>query len=143
MKLLFRKLLLLPFYLLTVAVDAAGTVVRRFLHARPSPKPKCGFRAGISVVIPERANKEMLRRCLRSLGPACGFLEETAQVIVVVSEARPESYRDLMEEFQAQWIFASKRLWFIEAVSLGVGAAKYDWVYLLNSDMVVDAAALG
>jgi len=51
-------------------------------------------------------------------------------------------YEDLTQEFQAHWIFQSKPLWFIEAVALGVGAAKYDWVYLLNTDMVLDPAAL-
>src|SRR5438093_11174925 len=51
-------------------------------------------------------------------------------------------YEDLTEEFQVQWIFESDPLWFIVAVALVVRAAKYGCVYLLNSDMVVDTAAL-
>src|SRR5438094_5224959 len=51
-------------------------------------------------------------------------------------------YHDLTQEFQSDWTFRSNPLWFIEAVALGVRVAKYDWVYLLNSDMVVDPAAL-
>jgi GT2 family glycosyltransferase len=141
MKLLFRKLLLVPFYLLILAVDAAGLVIRRFLPMH-SPKPNSAFSPGISVVIPERANKDMLGRCLRSLSPACSSLEEPTQVIVVVSEAQSDAYNDLIQQFQAVWIFEPKPLWFIEAVALGVRTAKYDWVYLLNTDMVVDPATL-
>jgi len=141
MKLLSRKILLIPFYLLTLAVDMAGMVSRRFLIRNQSPRPKLCV-TGISVVIPERNNQEMLRRCLHSVRAACACVTEPTQVIVVVSEARPDMYEDLTEEFQVQWIFESEPLWFIEAVSLGVGAAKYGWVYLLNSDMVVDTAAL-
>ncbi len=139
MKVLFRKLLLVPFYLLILAVDATGRI---FQLARFSPKPKSRFRPGISIVIPERANKEMLLPCLQSLRNACADLGEPAQVIVVVSGAERDMYHDLTQEFQADWIFRSNPLWFIEAVALGVRAAKYDWVYLLNSDMVVDPAAL-
>ncbi len=142
MKLLFRKLLLAPFYLLIVALDAAGRVIRLLFPPRHTPKRKFAFGPGISVVIPERANKEMLRRCLESLRSACASLGEPAEVIVVVSGAERGMYEDLTQEFQAHWIFQSKALWFIEAVALGVGAAKYDWVYLLNTDMVLDPAAL-
>ncbi len=142
MKLPLRKLLLAPYYLATVAVDTAGTALRRFLRPKPSPKPKFAVSAGISVVIPERGNKEMLRRCLLSLKPACAALGEDTQVIVVVSDARADTYNDLTQAFEVQWIFRSKPLWFVEAISIGIAAAKYDWVYMLNSDMVVDAAAL-
>src|SRR5207245_9536754 len=122
MKLLFRKLLLAPFYLLILSVDVAGMVVRRFVGLKRSPERKFAFGPGISVVIPERANKEMLRRCLESLRSACASLGEPAEVIVVVSGAERGMYEDLTQEFQADWSFQSKALWFIEAVALGVGA---------------------
>jgi len=118
MKLLFRKLLLAPFYLLIVALDAAGGAIRLLLPPRHTPKRKFAFGPGISVVIPERANKEMLRRCLESLRSACASLGEPAEVIVVVSGAERGMYEDLTQEFQAHWIFQSKPLWFIEAVAL-------------------------
>jgi GT2 family glycosyltransferase/glycosyltransferase involved in cell wall biosynthesis len=142
MKLLFRKLLLTPFYLFIAVVDATGMGIRRFLRLRHSPKRKVALGPGISVVIPERANREMLGRCLRSLQTACASLGEPTQVIVVVSEAQRDAYSDLIQQFQAHWIFRAKPLWFIEAVALGVRAAKYDWVYLLNTDMVMDPEAL-
>ena len=139
MKLLFRKLLLVPFYLLILAVDATGRILQL---AKLSPKPKSAFCPGISIVIPERANRERLLPCLQSLRKACAELGEPEQVIVVVTGAERDMYHDLTQEFQADWIFRSNPLWFIEAVALGVRVAKYDWVYLLNSDMVVDPAAL-
>jgi GT2 family glycosyltransferase len=139
MKLLLRKLLLSPFYLLIVAIDMFGKY-----FVRPASLPKSGsrFSAGISVVIPERANKPLLRQCLQSLSKACESFEEPVQVIVVVSEAQADMYAELAHNFPADWIFRSEPLWFIDAVALGVGAAKYDWVYLLNSDMVLHPAAL-
>ena len=142
MKLRFRKLLLVPFCLFIVAIDAAGMVIRRFLRPTHSPKAKFTFSPGVSVVIPERGNKEMLRRCLQSLKTACASLGEPAEIIAVVSEAQPDMYNDLTQEFQAHWIFQSKPLWFIDAVAVGVRAAKYDWVYLLNTDMVANPATL-
>src|SRR5437899_10614174 len=110
MKLLSRKILLLPFYLLTVAVDIVGRVCRRFLIRNQSPKPKLSV-TGISVVIPERNNQEMLRRCLHSVLAACACVTEPTHSIVVVSEARPDLYEDLTEEFQVEWIFESEPLW--------------------------------
>lgn len=48
---------------------------------------KSTFRAGISIVIPERSNQPMLRRCLETLQPACAAVGEPVEVIVVVSAA--------------------------------------------------------
>src|SRR5207247_10680234 len=124
MKLLSRKILLIPFYLLTLAADMAGMVSRRFLIRNQSPKPKLSV-TGISVVIPERNNQEMLRRCLHSVLAACACVTEPTQIIVVVSEARPDMYEDLTEEFQDEWIFESEQLWHIEAVSLCVIDAMF------------------
>lgn len=134
--------MLLPFYLLVVAVDAVGTVLGRYLRWQHRPIRRSGYGPGISIVIPERANKEMLKRCLESLGPAGACLEEPVEAIVVVSDAAEDSYKDLIQQYPAKWIFRSKPLWFIEAIALGVKAAKYDWVYLLNSDMIAGGAAL-
>ncbi len=142
MKLRLRKLLLLPIYLLTAAVDAAGMALRGYFVRHHRLMQKSAFEPGISIVIPERANKEMLRRCLESLRPACGCLEEPWEVIVVVSGAVEGKYKDLTKKFRVNWIFKSQPLWFIKAIAVGLEAAKYDWVYLLNNDMIVDVAAL-
>jgi GT2 family glycosyltransferase/glycosyltransferase involved in cell wall biosynthesis len=142
MRLLIRKLLLCPFYLLVLIVDLMGSLLRRIVSVKHQQKGVNVFRPGISVVIPERANKPMLRRCLESLVAACERLEEPVQIIVVVSESESDAYRDLVQEFPAEWIFRSRPLWFREAIAVGVDRAIHDWVYLLNSDMVVDPLAL-
>jgi GT2 family glycosyltransferase len=142
MKLRLFKLLLLPFYLLTLAVDVVGWILRSFFRWQPRPTQKSAFGPGISIVIPERANKEMLRRCLESLRIACACLEEPVETIVVVSDAVEDAYKDLMQSFSVHWIFQARPLWFIEAIAVGVEAARYDWVYLLNSDMLIDSDAL-
>lgn len=36
------------------------------------------------------------------------------------------------------WFFSKSPLWFSGAILRGLEAARYDWVYLLNSDMIVD-----
>jgi GT2 family glycosyltransferase/glycosyltransferase involved in cell wall biosynthesis len=141
-KLFLRKLLLLPFYLLVIAVDAVGSIVGPLLRHRRPLKSQAVFSPGISIVIPERSNKEMLRRCLQSLRHACACLAEVSEIIVVVTGAERDQYEDLTLEFQARWIFQSKPLWFNEAVALGVNAVQYEWVYLLNTDMVVHPTAL-
>jgi GT2 family glycosyltransferase len=139
MKLLFRKLLLAPFYLLIVAIDALG---KYFLRPTSILKSQSRFNDGISVVIPERCNKLLLGQCLQSLREACVSFGEPVQIVVVVSEAQADMYDDLTRQFPADWIFRSEPMWFIEAVALGVQAAKHGWVYLLNSDMVLHPAAL-
>jgi GT2 family glycosyltransferase/glycosyltransferase involved in cell wall biosynthesis len=142
MNLLFRKLLLLPFYLLVLAVDLAGSATGALFRSRKSKRPKSAFAPGISIVIPERSNQAMLRRCLESLQPACVAFDEPVEVIVIVSDSDPAAYADLRRAFPASWIFHRKPLWFLDAVRIGIAAGKYDWIYLLNTDMVLDRQAL-
>jgi GT2 family glycosyltransferase/glycosyltransferase involved in cell wall biosynthesis len=142
MRMRLFKLLLLPFYLLAIAIDVTGWIMRNFFGWRHFPTQKSAFGPGISIVIPERANKEMLRRCLESLQIACACLEEPVETIVVVSGAVEDAYQDLMRSFSVHWIFQARPLWFIEAIAVGVDVAQYDWVYLLNSDMIIDSDAL-
>lgn len=98
---------------------------------------------GVSVIIPERANPEELRDCLRSVNAACAPVTEPVETIVVASGATASGYHDLVRENEsAHWLFSSRPLWFNAAVRRGLAAARYDWVYLLNSDMVVDPLAL-
>jgi GT2 family glycosyltransferase len=53
------------------------------------------------------------------------------------------AYGDLIHRHQrVRWIFCEAPLWFGGAVRRGLRAARYDWVYLLNNDMVLEASAL-
>src|SRR5437773_12572394 len=101
MKLLFRKLLLVPFYLLILAVDATGRILQR---AKLSPKPKSAFCPGISIVIPERANRERLLPCLQSLRKACAELGEPEQATVVVTRGERDMHHGLTQATQAACI---------------------------------------
>jgi GT2 family glycosyltransferase len=64
-------------------------------------------------------------------------------VIVVVNGAPGEPYTALRQRFpQIHWLHAEKALGFSGAVAWGVAEARFDWVYLLNSDMTVAPHAL-
>jgi GT2 family glycosyltransferase len=47
-----------------------------------------------------------------------------------------ERYRDV------KWTFSTQPLWYSGAVRRGLSISRYDWVYLLNSDMRLDRFAL-
>ncbi|MBZ5579146.1 MAG: glycosyltransferase family 2 protein [Acidobacteriia bacterium] len=98
---------------------------------------------GVSVVIPERDNPGVLRECLERVAIARRQLSEPCEVIVVVNGSPPSRYRPLVEAHpQVRWLFSKKPLWYCGAVRRGIRVARYDWVYLLNSDMILDASAL-
>jgi GT2 family glycosyltransferase len=98
--------------------------------------------SGISVIIPERGNPAMLQECLESVSEAARHISEPFETIVVVNGSSPAAYEDLDTLHPSvHWMFFRRRLWFNGAVRKGLKAAKYDWVYLLNSDMTVDPLA--
>lgn len=106
-------------------------------------RPLAGsFRPGLSILIPERASPELLGQCLASVDAACGMIAEPCEVIVVVNGSPQSLYRELIDRHKrVRWIFSDAPLWFGGAVQRGLAAARYDWVYLLNNDMVLDALA--
>ena len=101
------------------------------------------FRPGISIIIPERANPVLLRKCLESVREARVHVAEPFEVIVIVSGSPESIYRDLMSsDDSVRWLFSHKALWFSRAIRRGLKAAQFDWVYLLNNDMIVDPLAI-
>ena len=101
------------------------------------------FQPGVSVVIPERGNPDLLKECLERVMIACRRLSEPSEVIVVVNGSPASLYRSLVTAYnQVRWLFSSNPLWYCGAVRRGIEAARYDWVYLLNNDMILDASAL-
>ena len=108
----------------------------------PNGLPAGPLGPGLSVIIPERANPVPLGQCLDTVRTATGDLPEPWEVIVVVNGWPKRCYRDLVSEHtEVRWIFSEKPLWFSGAIRRGLQAARYDWVYLLNNDMVVDPLA--
>jgi GT2 family glycosyltransferase len=98
---------------------------------------------GLSVIIPERQNPELLSDCLSSLTEATKHVSEPVEVIVVVNGSDRRTYAGLMNRYpEVRWLFFAKALWFSGAIRQGLKVARYDWVYLLNDDMVLHPQAL-
>ena len=138
-----RRLLQCAAWPLYCALAGVNRLARR---RKAPPAASAGlppFRPGISIVIPERSNPELLGACLESLRTACSPLTEPYEVIVVASGSAPALYESLMRDADStRWTFSRRALRFSGAVRKGLAAARYDWVYLLNNDMVLDPAAL-
>ena len=112
----------------------------RPVSAHPPLRP---FHPGISVIVPERANPAILAECLDKVHSACRALGEPSEILVVASGAPPSQYQPLRERYaQVRWLFSKSPLWYSAAIRRGLAAARHDWVYLLNSDMLLDAQAL-
>lgn len=61
----------------------------------------------------------------------------------MVNGSPQEDYGRLARQFRtARWYFARRPLGFARAVRRGLALARYDWVYLLNNDMVLEPDAL-
>ena len=100
------------------------------------------YSPGVSVIIPERGNSELLRVCLTSLRSALE-ISEPHEVRVVVNGSQPRDYNRISAEFpEVIFSFSTQPMGFSEAIAAGLRDARYDWVYLLNSDMRLEPDAL-
>ena len=98
---------------------------------------------GLSIIIPERGNIPMLSECLASAINAARHLSQPYEIIVIVDGGAAHEYADLIERHaKVQWIFNESSDGFCSAIRKGLKASQYDWVYLLNSDMLLDKEAL-
>lgn len=137
-----RWLLLMPFWLGFAALDVACGALAHPLPGAGAP-PHADWDRGVSIIIPERGNPALLRECLESAYRAAAALDEPCEVIVVVNGSAPEAYAEIERTFRPlRWLYFAGPLSFSAAVREGLNAARYDWVYLLNNDMVMDEAAL-
>jgi MoaA/NifB/PqqE/SkfB family radical SAM enzyme/GT2 family glycosyltransferase len=122
--------------------DAAARWVGRLPKKRPLSSPGHGA-PGMTIIIPERGDPQMLGECLDSVAAAVGHLAEPVQVLVVANGSRGEDYSSLRPQHRkVEFLIEERALSFTGAVREGLRKASYDWVYLLNNDMVLDAAAL-
>ena len=144
---LARRLLLKPLQLAIHLADEARA--RRAERPAVTPEAKASaevsgpLEPGISIVIPERANPNLLEDCLRSAITACRFLSEPTEIIVVVNGSPAADYELLRAELpEVRWQFFVEGLGYSGAIRAGLRAARFGWVYLLNNDMVLDSHAL-
>lgn len=124
---------------------AVARVFGNILRPRRSAlrPPLRDYNPGITVLIPERANPRILAECLEKAAAACRELSEPHEIQVVVSGAAPADYCGLMADHpDVCWSFSEKPLWYSGAVRLGLRTTRFDWVYLLNSDMMLEPLAL-
>ncbi len=85
----------------------------------------------------------MLEEALVAVAGALAGVDEPREIIVVVNGTPLAEYAELRQRHPAvTFLHADAPLGFAGAVELGVAHARFDAVYLLNNDMVVDAQAL-
>jgi GT2 family glycosyltransferase len=98
---------------------------------------------GLSVLIPERGRPDLLAHTLEHLRAARQQLDAASETTVLVNGSSPTEYVALQRRFQeVQFVFERKALGYGAAMERLVESACHAWVYLLNSDMVLDRDAL-
>ena len=127
-------------------IRAADAVCRR-VHHRRTPFASLPPGRGLSILIPERDNPGELAGCLEGVRQAgrrwIRRWAEPLETIVVVNGSPAGDYTGLQAECPGvQWQFHSRALGFSGAVAAGLRAVRFDWVYLLNNDSVLDPDAL-
>ena len=112
----------------------------RRLLTRSEPSSHC---SGLSVIIPERDSPDLLRECLDALYAAIDRCDCECEVIVVVNGTPADKYTALKNDFPSlRWHFEPAWLGFAEAIGKGLSISRFPWVFLLNSDMVLEPGAL-
>jgi GT2 family glycosyltransferase len=121
--------------------------VRPIAHGDPisSAIPASRTPLGVSVVIPSRSGKALLRPCLEGV---VRDLEGVDGEIIVIDNGSDDGTADwLRTEYpHVRVAISSEPLSFARAVNGGIGAARYSHVCLLNNDMRIEPgffAALG
>lgn len=111
---------------------------------RITPARRLGpYKPGISIIVPERASDDVLGACLTSCWAALSGLGEPVEIVVVVNGSPARNYEALVADHpHIRWRFFSEPLWYLGAVREGLRMARFDWVYLINNDMVADCDAI-
>jgi radical SAM protein with 4Fe4S-binding SPASM domain len=129
-----------------VVAQGTGRVFRRIRSHRyglPASSPPSADGGGISVIIPERDSPDLLRECLAALYQAVSRSACECEVIVVVNGAPADRYAVLKSDFPSVlWHFETHWMGFAEAIKPGLDITRFPWVFLLNSDMILEPDAL-
>lgn len=123
--------------------DLWGMRMRRRWHRASRVQSSETWKPGLSILIPEWDNVPELTACLASVREAAGQWSEPLEVVVVVNGSPESGYQALRKSHpEVRWRFYDRPLGFGGAVRAGLRSVRHDWVYLLNSDVVLEAAAL-
>lgn len=94
----------------------------------------------ITVIIPNYNGAQLLRKNLPSVKVACKAYGEQCSIIVVDDGSADDSLSVLQHEFpEVEVVIHDKNKGFAEAIHSGVNAAKTELLFLLNSDVEVQA----
>lgn len=94
----------------------------------------------ITVIIPNYNGAQLLRKNLPSVKVACKAYGEQCTIIVVDDGSADDSLSVLQHEFpEVEVVIHDKNKGFAEAIHSGVHAAKTELLFLLNSDVEVQA----
>jgi len=125
-----------------VLADAMAACVRPLARRRDRRVVRTA-RPGLSVIIPERDSPDLLEQCLQSVTAAARRWPEPLQVVVMANGVLPQTYAALRARYpDFDFVCAPSALTFCGAVRGGLRRARHDWIYLLNSDMVLEPDAL-
>ncbi|HEU0140122.1 MAG TPA: glycosyltransferase, partial [Bryobacteraceae bacterium] len=125
------------------AVDLLGALIGRCVRRRKPIAIPATLSPGLSILIPEWDNAGELSECLEGVQRALKHWTEPVEVMVVVNGSPRSSYRSLQASHPTvAWQFHDRPLGFSGAIHAGLKAARFEWVYLLNSDVVLDPYAL-
>ncbi|MBK5292773.1 MAG: glycosyltransferase [Acidobacteriia bacterium] len=138
-----QKAALQPLRRLVQAIDLCGMRMRRRWRRRPRVPSGGAWTPGLSILIPEWDNAEELTACLASVREAACQWSEPLEVVVVVNGSPEFGYGPLRKAHPGvRWRFYDRPLGFGGAIRAGLQSVRYDWVYLLNSDVLLEPSAL-
>jgi radical SAM protein with 4Fe4S-binding SPASM domain len=123
--------------------DLVGGILGSYRRRKRITRASARLKPGLSILIPERDNVEELSACLAGVHDAVARWTEPVEVIVVVNGSPASNYASLVASHSAvRWQFHARPLGFSRAIDVGLRAVEFDWVYLLNSDAVLEPSAL-
>ncbi|MBL8898088.1 MAG: glycosyltransferase [Planctomycetes bacterium] len=110
---------------------------------RRAPHAPLAWGRGLTVLVPERGGFAFLGATLQAAERALAHCDEPSELLVVTSGAPREAYTELALAHPAvRWIHVAAGLHFLGAVERGLRHARFEAVYLLNSDMLLEEGAL-
>jgi len=125
------------------AIDAYGSRIRGRWSRTPRGHCDETWKPGISILIPEWDNPQELAGCLSSVRDVSRQWSEPLEVVIVVNGSPESGYQALCKAHpNVRWHFYDRPLGFGGAVRAGLRSVSHDWVYLLNSDVVLEPSAL-
>jgi GT2 family glycosyltransferase/glycosyltransferase involved in cell wall biosynthesis len=134
-----QRLRLAPLYCAIVLADRLAAMPRQ---RRPAVA-RDTWRAGVSVVIPDRDAPQLLEQALDSVNLALKEIAEPVQIIVVANGAPRDGYAAVMAKHASvELIHVAEPCGFSAAIGIGLNAARHDWTLLLNNDMTLERSAL-